>query len=201
MKQRNSIQMLVLVLSLCVTTIADAAIQFTSSPLHRDRVLYKKAPASHLVSNESQPITIVATDVVLVPKAGLATYTGNVKILQGDTKLTADRVTVFTKGNQIIKAIAYGMPAVYEAPGPHGNARKFFAKANTITYLVSEKFIILEGDAMIRQAPNALRAPIIQYDIAEGMVKSLPIGEERTMVTLRPDEYSSLEQYRNKEND
>ena len=112
---------------------------------------------SALPSDNQQNISIVANSWFFNYKTGLRIYEGAVKMDQGSSHLTADRVV--TKNNdkhKLEEAIAYGIQqlAEYSTIAKEGDDI-FHAKAKIIKFYPLKQTIILEGDVKVTQGKNS----------------------------------------------
>lgn len=147
-----------------------------------------------LDTDRNQPATISADTATLDRTQGIGTYTGHVVIIQGSTRLTADKlIMVRGKDSKIEKAIATGIPAAYQVQ-PKPNEPLFQATADRIEYYAAKKYVILIGNAKISQGTNSLSGPHIEYDMISGVIKTSPIKGQRTTIIIHPQDLSSISQ-------
>lgn len=130
--------------------------------------------------NRDQPVQIEAATLEVRDKDQVATFSGNVLVIQGDTNLRSKSLVVYyeadsRKGGSTIKAAQPGPGGSsqikrLEALGDvlvtqkdqtaTGNKGVFDMRANTIT---------LEGNVVISQGQNVLRGPKLVVDRATGV--------------------------------
>lgn len=123
-----------------------------------------------LDSDKNQPATLKADNVKYNRDTGVGIYTGNVSINQGTTVVTANQITTYSdKQNHLIKAIAVGTPATYQAI-PQVNQGLLKANALTITYLPTQNKVILQGSASVTQNNNVINGPWISYNLKTGQM-------------------------------
>jgi lipopolysaccharide export system protein LptA len=145
------------VFALVVITAADAAAQSTVTGVPNAMQGFSQ--------NRDQPIQIEAATLEMRDKKKEATFTGNVKVVQGDTTMTSKVLVVFYEPNPAPAApatsAAAGTPAVNSkapakaAPAPHsatigpgGNSsiRRLEAKGNVV---VTQKDQVVTGDTAV----------------------------------------------------
>jgi lipopolysaccharide export system protein LptA len=133
--------------------------------------------------NRNQPVQINAQTLEVRDKSKVATYTGNVKLVQGDTTLRCKTLIVYYDGNQ-----AGGETVKSATPGPSGSQqiRKIEAIGNVIVTqkdqtATGEKAIYDTGDDTVRlfassggyvtvtQGPNIVRGPRLTVHLDTGV--------------------------------
>ncbi len=105
--------------------------------------------------NRDQPIQIEAASLEMRDKKKEATFSGNVKVVQGDTTMTAKSLVVFydsgpaaTPAPANAKAAKTAAPMQAASPGPGGSSsiRKLEAKGSVV---VTQKDQVVTGDSAI----------------------------------------------------
>lgn len=118
-------------------------------------------------------------------ETGISIYEGNVKLEQGSTHLSADRLIVYTdKQNQLQQAIAIGKPARYRTLSQL-NKPEFHADANTIEYHPKKNLIVLIGNAQAYQDNNTYKGPRIEYHTESQTVVSPESNAGRTTIIIQ----------------
>ena len=136
------------------------------------------------------PINVAANSARLDDAKGVATYTGDVELVQGDTRLFAQEVVLYRDINGLNRIEATGTPAHYVQPTANGKGETD-AKALTITWSATEKQLTFERDAVIRQTGNIFRGELILYDTvnrvvtAQGSIEA-GSGSGRVEMTIQP---------------
>jgi lipopolysaccharide export system protein LptA len=136
--------------------------------------------------NRGQPVQIEASRLEVRDKDKMATFSGNVKVVQGDTTLRCRSLVVFyeqqNKDGQQVQAAIKTMPAAKAGPGGSsqisrleasggvtvtqkeqtatGDKALFDMKANTVTLL---------GNVLVSQGPNVMRGEKLVVDLATGV--------------------------------
>ncbi|MCK7546937.1 lipopolysaccharide transport periplasmic protein LptA [Marinobacter koreensis] len=115
------------------------------------------------------PIKVNADHARLDDNQGIATYTGDVILTQGETRLDADRVVLFRNAEGLNRIEATGNPAHYRQPTRDGNGETD-ARATNITWSAQDKQLTFEKDAVIKQNGNVFRGDLIHYDTVQRVV-------------------------------
>ncbi|MDR3477592.1 MAG: lipopolysaccharide transport periplasmic protein LptA [Gammaproteobacteria bacterium] len=145
-----------------------------------------------LPTDETQKMDIIANSSLLNYKNGANVYEGDVKIDQGATHLTADRVT--TQNNdkhKMEEAIAYGTqkPARYWTIPKEGDL-EFNAFAKVIKFYPIKSIVILEGDVVVTQGNNSFHGPLIIYNIKDQTVSAPASNKGRATIIIEPKNLS-----------
>jgi lipopolysaccharide export system protein LptA len=141
--------------------------------------------------NRDQPIQIEAATLEMRDKKKEATFSGNVKVVQGDTTLTSKTLVVFYDATPTPAATpapnskpAKSAPIQSTTPGPGGSSsiRRLEAKGNVV---VTQKDQVVTGEAavfdtrtnlitmlggiVLTQGKNVLRGDRLMVDMATGV--------------------------------
>jgi lipopolysaccharide export system protein LptA len=141
--------------------------------------------------NRNQPIQIEAATLEMRDKKKEATFSGNVKVVQGDTTLTSKTLVVFYDATPTPTATpapnskaAKSAPIQSATPGPGGSSsiRRLEAKGNVV---VTQKDQVVTGEAavfdtrsnlitmlggiVLTQGKNVLRGDRLMVDMATGV--------------------------------
>jgi lipopolysaccharide export system protein LptA len=141
--------------------------------------------------NRDQPIQIEAATLEMRDKKKEATFSGNVKVVQGDTTLTSKTLVVFYDATPAPAATpapnskpAKSAPIQSTTPGPGGSSsiRRLEAKGNVV---VTQKDQVVTGEAavfdtrtnlitmlggiVLTQGKNVLRGDRLMVDMATGV--------------------------------
>ena len=130
-------------------------------------------------SNSKEPISIDADKLVYYDKERKAVYTGNVVVIQGDTKLTCSAMTVFLDraaeqgakeggGDQSGPASNAGIKRL-EVNGPVTIVSKTqVATGDTGSYDKAESKVFLIGHVTLSDGPNVTKGDKLTYDLKTG---------------------------------
>jgi lipopolysaccharide transport protein LptA len=119
---------------------------------------------------DTEPYYFVADSVTYLSKAHTITYIGHVKVDQGQTHITGNRLVLdLTASNKVTRMVDTGHPATYitqlkNRPG------LVHAKADKITYDQIHQMVYLDGHAYVDQNHNTIRAAHIRYDKKNGVI-------------------------------
>ena len=128
-------------------------------------------PAAAFELDSDIPIKVTADNARLDDGQGIATYTGDVELEQGETHLSAERVVLYRDENGLNRIEAFGNPARYRQPSREGEGEgETDARALNITWSAADQRLIFERQAVIEQNGNLFRGDIIHYDTARRVV-------------------------------
>lgn len=142
-----------------------------------------------LQEDNQQKIHIAADFTTYHYKTGLTIYEGNVKVDQGTTHLTADKLTTKTDlQHKINEAIAYGVQnqAHYWTLPKLGDS-EIHAKANTIKFYPKESNVIFEQNVVLTQGENSFQGQLILYNRNDQTIFVPAANKGRAIVVYNPD--------------
>jgi lipopolysaccharide export system protein LptA len=141
--------------------------------------------------NRDQPIQIEAAALEMRDKKKEATFSGNVKVVQGDTTMTAKTLVVFydSSGSAATPAPANAkaaktapLPAASPGPGGSSSIRKLEAKGNVVVtqkeqvvtgesaiFDTRANLITMAGGVVLTQCKNVLRGDRLLVDMTTGV--------------------------------
>jgi lipopolysaccharide export system protein LptA len=141
--------------------------------------------------NRDQPIQIEAASLEMRDKKKEATFSGNVKVVQGDTTMTAKSLVVFYDSGGSAAAPAPGnakaaktAPMQAASPGPGGasSIRKLEAKGSVVVtqkdqvvtgesaiFDTRANLITMAGGVVLTQCKNVLRGDRLLVDMTTGV--------------------------------
>lgn len=116
-----------------------------------------------IAADTSAPVEMTADALKVDQSTGLAVFTGNVLIGQGDMRLKADAVTVTYAegGQQRIRSLS-ATGGVTLVSGPDA------AEAAEAVYDIETGNIVLTGDAIVTQGQNVLAGDRIEVNLKTG---------------------------------
>ena len=140
--------------------------------------------------DSDEPIRVESDSARLDDRAGTATYTGNVIVHQGETRLKADEVVLRRDQDGLSSMTATGQPATYEQPETDTEPA-IYAEGRSISYSRAEQRISFERNAMIRQREDRFRGDVIHYDMEQRVVTATGGDAEsetggRVEMTIQP---------------
>src|SRR4051812_3043201 len=141
--------------------------------------------------NRDQPIQIEAASLEMRDKKKEATFSGNVKVIQGDTTMTSKTLVVFYDSGgdkpatpQPAAKAAKGAPMQSATPGPGGNSsiKRLEARGNvvvtqkdqvvtgeTAVFDTRSNLITMLGGVVLTQCKNVLRGDRLAVDMTTGV--------------------------------
>ncbi|HEY8336325.1 MAG TPA: LptA/OstA family protein [Tardiphaga sp.] len=141
--------------------------------------------------NRDQPIQIEAASLEMRDKKKEATFSGDVKVVQGDTTMKSKSLVVFYDGGNAAPAgtaapakSAAKAPIKAAAPGPGGSSsiRRLEARGNvvvtqkdqvvtgeTAVFDTRSNLITMSGGVVLTQAKNVLKGDRLMVDMTTGV--------------------------------
>jgi lipopolysaccharide export system protein LptA len=171
-------------------------------------------PASfqNLSQNQDQPVQIEATTLEVRDKSKMATFSGNVQVVQGDTTMKCQTLVVFYGSEAAATATAKPPPATAGQPAGNGptpssitqgaqNIRRIEARGGVTVvtkdqnasgdlgiYDLKSKTITLTGNVVVSQGKNVLHGERVVVDTATGnaRVESGATAQNRVRALILP---------------
>ena len=129
--------------------------------------------------NRSQPVQIEAATLEVRDKDKMATFSGNVHVIQGDTDMRSRTLVVFYEADANAKT---GVKAAQPGPGGSSQIRRLEANGNVIVtqkdqtatgdkgiFDMRANTVTLVGNVVISQGQNVLRGERLVVDLANGV--------------------------------
>jgi lipopolysaccharide export system protein LptA len=127
--------------------------------------------AQALPEDSRQPIRITTDEAVRDEKTGRTVYRGNVELVQGTIRITADRITFYRIEIEGEKIVAEGTPArMQQQPKP--DSALMHAHGDVIEYYRGEERVHLRQNAQVEQDGSTVRGDRIDYFINQQLVKA-----------------------------
>jgi lipopolysaccharide export system protein LptA len=142
-------------------------------------------------AQSKDPINIEADNAKIIEKEGKSIYSGNVVLIQGNIRMTADMVTVQSSEGKLTQIIARGKPVTYHEKN-QPNGEDISGEANLLEYHAVEDRILLLDNAKLSQGGTEFSGNRIEYNIATDVVTAevSKTGKERVQVIIQPDQSS-----------
>ncbi|MET0221974.1 MAG: LptA/OstA family protein [Bradyrhizobium sp.] len=154
--------------------------------------------------NRDQPIQIEAAALEMVDKKKEATFSGNVKVVQGDTTMTSKTLVVFYEGGSTSPGAANAKPAKSApmqaaTPGPGGasSIKRLEARGNvmvtqkdqvvtgeTAVFDPKSNLITMQGGVVLTQCKNVMRGDRLTVDMTTGVSRVESDGVRGVQVLL-----------------
>ena len=126
--------------------------------------------AGALSTDREQPVRITADSAGLDDQKRIATYRGDVVIVQGSLRISGDLVTMhFDESYDLDTLVAEGEPARFEQQPDDGPVQK--GQAVRIEYRVEDGAMLFAGSAEIAQGEFRMKAERIDYDSVTGSIQ------------------------------
>ena len=177
---------ILLTLTVAVSLVGDAHVQNPTprpaSPPAQRSAQASQGPANALQGfskNKDEPVQIEAASLEVRDKDKVATFSGNVHVIQGDTDLRSKTLVVFYEGDDAGNG---GIKAAQPGPGGSSQIKRLEANGNV---LVSQKdqtatgdkgvfdmktnTITLMGNVVVSQGQNVLRGERLVVDRVTGV--------------------------------
>jgi lipopolysaccharide export system protein LptA len=142
-----------------------------------------------LPKDKNEKIYVIADSTIYNYKTGVNMFEGHVKVRQGTTHITAEKL--ITKNNskhKIEEAIAYGIKkAAHYWTTPSIGDPPIHAHANIIKFDTVNANITLEKQVFVTQAENSFQGQIILYNMTTQTITVPPSKEGRAVLVYHPE--------------
>jgi lipopolysaccharide export system protein LptA len=153
-------------------------------------------PVTGFSQNRNEPMHIEALKLEVRDKEKVATFTGNVQVVQGDTTMKCKVLVVYYDSQNTPGAIKSS------TPGPQGSQqiRRLEAKGDVIvtqkdqiatgdngTFDVKTNTVTLFGNVVVNQGPNVTRGERLVVDLTTGVSRvDAGTGPVRMLIQQKP---------------
>ncbi|EKE71487.1 lipopolysaccharide transport periplasmic protein LptA [Gallaecimonas xiamenensis] len=118
-------------------------------------------------------------------------YEGDVKIVQGSLRITADHMEIDTSNNERV-FVAKGKPVRFQQKLNDGSWVK--AQAREIRYLDNQRLVVMKGDAQIELQGSLAKGDTMQYDLqAQRLTAEAKDDQSRVVTIFEPSEFKEPE--------
>lgn len=115
-----------------------------------------------MAQDTSAPVSVDADQLSVDQATGQATFTGNVRVEQGDLRLVADQVRVeYGASEGEIRALHANGNVTLASPD-------MAAEAQDAAYTIASGIIEMTGDVLLTQGPNTIAGERLTIDAASG---------------------------------
>src|SRR5215471_9473915 len=155
----------------CVVCAADAGAQKNQGPPNA---------LQGFSQNRDEPVKIRAASLALREKDKMATFTGDVYVLQGDTEMHCKVLVVFYEEETTGRTVKAAEPG----PGGDRQIRRIEAKGNVVvvqkdqnatgdaaTFNMRENTVTLVGNVVVTRGTDVLRGQRLVVDLTSGVSK------------------------------
>jgi lipopolysaccharide export system protein LptA len=166
---------------LCLMLLTVAALAVSGAPLPAQ---VSKGPPNALQGfsqNRDQPVHIEAATLEVRDKEKQATFSGNVRVTQGDTGLRSNTLVVFYDQGGA-NATGSSMKAATPGPGGQQKIKKLEARGNVVVtqkeqtatgdlglFDMQTNTVTLSGNVVMTQGQNVLRGERLVVDLTSGV--------------------------------
>jgi lipopolysaccharide export system protein LptA len=177
--------------SLCTAALLAMVLGLSSEARAQSSVQGVPNAMQGFTQNRDQPIQIEAASLEMRDKKKEATFSGNVKVVQGDTTMTSKTLVVFYEQSQAPGAApaasskgAKAQPMQSASPGPggassikrleaHGNVvvtqKDQVVTGETAVFDTKTNLITMLGGVVLTQGKNVLRGDRLMVDMTTGV--------------------------------
>ena len=125
-----------------------------------------------------QPVEVSADSATFEQSAGTGVYRGNAELIQGNRRLYADVIRLFTENNQLVRVEATGSPVRME------EGEELDARAENLVYDLQERRLVLTGDAHVNHQGNTFEGARVQYNLDSRRVDASSEGDKRVRLVI-----------------
>ncbi|AHG86192.1 Cell envelope bioproteinis YhbN [Bibersteinia trehalosi USDA-ARS-USMARC-190] len=147
-------------------------------------LLGMSSAALALKGDTDQPINIESGSQSLDMESNVVIFSDNVVITQGSIKVNAAKVTITRQEGKKEVIDASGSPVTFQQTLDNGKPVR--GKGNKVHYDLATEFLVLSGNAELRQESSAIRAEKITYDVKKQQLKASSSGNTRVKTVLYP---------------
>lgn len=141
-------------------------------------------PAFALKGDTDQPIDISSGSQSIDLEKNIVTLSDNVLITQGSIKLNAAKVVITRQEGKKETIEANGSPVTFEQTLDNG--KPVNGKANHAAYDLNQEFLVLTGNAELKQLDSFVKADKITYDVKKQQLKATSGAKGRVKTVLIP---------------
>lgn len=142
-----------------------------------------------LPSDNKEKVYIIADTTNYNYKTGVTQYDGHVKVDQGTTHITADRlITKNNNAHKMQEATAYGLTELaHYWTQPKQNEPEVHAHASIIRFYPSESNVTLEREVLVTQGENSFQGQLIHYNSIDQTITVPASKNGRAILVYNPD--------------
>jgi len=110
--------------------------------------------------------------------AGTGVYRGNAELIQGNRRMNADVIRLFTENNQLVRVEATGNPVRMR------EGSELQARAKNLVYDLKTRRLVLTGDAHVDHQGNTFEGARVQYNLDSRRVDASSEGDKRVRLVI-----------------
>lgn len=139
-------------------------------------LLAAPAFAQDLKLDGKQPIEITADSLEVSQNDQLAIFTGNVVAVQGDMRLTSDRMDVHYRAGEQAKGEAQAVSRIKVTGNVFMRTPTETARSLTGLYDVDANVLTLNSDVVLTRGENVVKGDALRYDLTSGKSRIVGAG-------------------------
>lgn len=139
-----------------------------------------------LKGDTDQPINIDSGSQSLDMTSNVVTFSDNVVITQGSIRVTAANVKITRQEGKKETIEATGSPVTFQQTLDNG--KPVNGKGSNVHYDLNTEFLILTGNAELKQQGSFIKANKITYDVKKQQLRATSGGKSRVRTVLIPNE-------------
>jgi lipopolysaccharide export system protein LptA len=148
--------------------------------------------AYSLASDKTKTLYLASDRSQIDYKTGITVFIGHVKLDQGSTHLTGDKLIAnLNAQHKIYKVVTFGNQAKYSTLQHPGEAI-FHAEAKTLTYFPDTGQVYLDEKALTFQGNNKISGAHITYNTKKQQGIAKQTKHKRVTMVINPNNTSSL---------
>ncbi|MFP1682396.1 lipopolysaccharide transport periplasmic protein LptA [Alloalcanivorax sp. C16-1] len=125
-----------------------------------------------------QPVEVSADSATFEQSAGTGVYRGDAELIQGNRRLNADVIRLFTENNQLVRVEATGNPVRMR------EGEDLQARARNLVYDLRARRLVLTGDAHVDHQGNTFEGARVQYNLDSRRVDASGEGDKRVRLVI-----------------
>lgn len=134
---------------------------FTDAPLS-GAALAQTTVTTGLIADTTQPIEVEADQLSVDQTTGVAVFSGNVRVKQGELRVTAPKATLTYNEDRTEIQTVHLEGGVILTNGVE------VVQGQDAVYTVPEGVVVLTGDVVVTQGPSTIAGPKLTYNLDTG---------------------------------
>lgn len=139
---------------------------------------FTMGPTTASAQSSQQPVEVSADRATFEQDAGTGVYRGDAELIQGERRLNADVIRLFTEDNQLVRVEATGSP-VRMVEGEALSAR-----AENLVYNLTKRSLVLTGNAHVNHQGNTFEGAKVEYNLDSRRVDASSEGDKRVRLVI-----------------
>jgi len=140
--------------------------------------LFLHAASLVLAAPAEEPISVTADSGRFEQDAGTGLYRGDVELLQGQRKMLAEEMRLFTRNGELVRVEASGNPVRLS------EGKTLSAHANNLVYDIKCRRLVLTGNAFIEHQGNTFEGAKVEYSLDSKRVDASSKGDQRVRLVI-----------------